>query len=42
MRTSQIFKGVISYQSGKIPFVINEYKMELFSEMELIKEFPKM
>lgn len=41
MRTSQIFKGVISYQSGKIPFVINEYKMELFSEMELIKEFIK-
>lgn len=36
-----MFKGVISYQNGKIPFVIDNYQMNLFSEEELVSKFTK-
>ncbi len=34
-------KGFISFQEGKIPFVIENYQMELFSDNELLKSFCK-
>ncbi|QGM25779.1 hypothetical protein GJV51_07260 [Leuconostoc mesenteroides subsp. mesenteroides] len=36
-----MFKGVINYQNGKIPFVIDDYRMSLFSEEELVSLFAK-
>lgn len=36
-----MIKGVIDYNSSKIPFVINDYKLELFSESELVSQFAK-
>jgi hypothetical protein len=36
-----MFKGLIDYQGGKIPFVINNYQMDLFAEEELIPQFAK-
>jgi len=36
-----MFKGVIDYQNGKIPFIIDNYQMNLFSEQELVTLFVK-
>lgn len=36
-----MIKGVIDYNGGKIPFVIDDYKMDLFSESELVSQFTK-
>lgn len=36
-----MIKGFISYKEGKIPFVINEYRMELFTDGDLLKDFAK-
>lgn len=36
-----MIKGVIDYNSSKIPFVIYDYKLELFSESELVSQFAK-
>lgn len=36
-----MIKGFICYKEGKIPFVINEYRMELFTDDDLLKEFSK-
>ena len=36
-----MFKGVIDYQNGKIPIIINNYQMNLFSEQELVTLFVK-
>lgn len=36
-----IIKGFVYYNSGKIPFVLDNYKMELFGESELINAFIK-
>lgn len=36
-----MFKGVINYQNGKIPFIIDNYQMSLFSEEELVSLFVK-
>ncbi|WP_407631930.1 hypothetical protein [Leuconostoc falkenbergense] len=36
-----MFKGVINYQNGKIPFVIDDYRMSLFSEEELVSLFAR-
>ena len=32
-------KGLIDYREGKIPFVIENYRMELFSNDELLNDF---
>lgn len=34
-------KGYISFQEGKIPFVIDNYQMELFSDNDLVNDFCK-
>ena len=34
-------KGFISVRDGKIPFVIEDYRLELFTDDELLKEFSK-
>ena len=34
-------KGFINYKDSKIPFVLKEYKLELFSDNELIESFFK-
>ena len=34
-------KGFIDFQEGKIPFVIENYRMELFTDSELLKNFSK-
>lgn len=34
-------KGFISFRDGKIPFVIEDYRLELFTDYELLKEFSK-
>lgn len=34
-------KGFINYKDGKLPFVLEEYKLELFSDNELIESFFK-
>lgn len=34
-------KGLIDYREGKIPFVIENYRMELFSDDELLNDFCK-
>lgn len=34
-------KGYISFQEGKIPFVIENYQMELFSDNDLVNDFWK-
>ncbi len=36
-----MFKGLIDYQNGKIPFIIDNYQMDLFSENELLTQFAK-
>lgn len=36
-----VVKGFIDYKSGKIPFVLENYKMELFSEDALLGDFIK-
>jgi len=36
-----MFKGLIDYQNGKIPFIIDNYQMDLFSEKELLTLFVK-
>lgn len=36
-----MFKGIINYQNGKIPFIIDNYQMSLFSEEELVSLFVK-
>lgn len=36
-----MIKGFICYKEGKIPFVINEYRMEFFTDDDLLKEFSK-
>lgn len=36
-----MFKGLIDYQNGKIPFIIDNYQMDLFSEKELVTLFVK-
>ena len=36
-----ISKGFILYKNGKIPFVIRDYRMELFSDNSLINEYCK-
>lgn len=34
-------KGFVNYNNGKIPFVLEKYNLELFSDNELIKNFLK-
>lgn len=34
-------KGFITFRDGKIPFVIEEYRLELFTDDELLQEFSK-
>ena len=34
-------KGFITFRDGKIPFVIDEYRLELFTDDELLQEFSK-
>ncbi len=34
-------KGFIFFRDGKIPFVIKDYCMELFSDDNLLKDFTK-
>ena len=34
-------KGFVNHKEGKIPFVLEKYKLELFSDSELIKSFFK-
>lgn len=36
-----MIKGFIFYRDGKIPFVIEEYRMELFSDDSLLSDFAK-
>ncbi len=36
-----MFKGLIDYQNGKIPFIIDNYQMNLFSEKELVAAFAR-
>lgn len=36
-----MFKGLIDYQNRKIPFIIDNYQMDLFSEKELVTLFVK-
>ena len=36
-----MIKGFIFYKEGRIPFVIKEYRMELFTDDELLKDFSK-
>ena len=34
-------KGFVFYRGGKIPFVIEDYRMELFSDDSLLSDFAK-
>ena len=34
-----MFKGFINYKQEKIPFVIDDYKMELFTDDSILEEF---
>lgn len=34
-----MFKGFINYKQAKIPFVIDDYKMELFTDDSILEEF---
>ena len=34
-------KGFIDFKGGKIPFVIENYCMELFTDDDLLKDFSK-
>ena len=36
-----MIKGFVFFRNGRIPFVIKEYRMELFTDDELLKEFSK-
>ena len=36
-----MIKGFIFFKNGRIPFVIKEYRMELFTDDELLKDFSK-
>lgn len=36
-----MFKGFIHYKEGRIPFVIENYRMELFTDETLLNEFTK-
>lgn len=36
-----MLKGFISFEEGKIPFVVENYRMELFTDDDLLKEFTK-
>lgn len=36
-----MIKGFVFFKDGKIPFVIKEYRMELFTDDELLKDFSK-
>lgn len=36
-----MIKGFIFFKEGKIPFVVNEYRMELFTDDDLLTEFSK-
>ena len=36
-----MIKGFILFEDGRIPFVEQNYKMELFSDNHLLKEFSK-
>ena len=36
-----MLKGFISFGEGKIPFVVEDYRMELFTDDDLLKEFTK-
>ena len=36
-----MIKGFIFFRKGKIPFVIENYRMELFTDDELLTDFPK-
>lgn len=36
-----MLKGFISFREGKIPFVVENYHMELFTDDDLLKEFTK-
>lgn len=36
-----MLKGFISFREGKIPFVVENYRMELFTDDDLLKEFTK-
>lgn len=36
-----MIKGFIDFQEGKIPFVIENYRMELFTESDLLNDFSK-
>lgn len=36
-----MIKGFIYYREGKIPFVIENYRMELFTDDDLLKDFLK-
>lgn len=34
-----MIKGFIDYREGKIPFVIENYRMELFTDDDLLSDF---
>lgn len=36
-----MLKGFIFFGEGKIPFVVENYRMELFADDDLLKEFTK-
>ena len=36
-----MLKGFISFGEGKIPFVVEDYRMELFTDDDLLEEFTK-
>lgn len=38
---SVMLKGFIFFKTGKIPFVINNYRMELFTDDILLNDFCK-
>ena len=37
----QTIKGFIDFREGKIPFVIENYRMELFTDDDLLNDFSK-
>ena len=39
--TKMTIKGFVNYNNGKMPFVLEKYNLELFSDNELIKNFLK-
>lgn len=34
-------KGVVFFKEGEIPFVIDDYRMELFTDDSLLKDFQR-